>query len=166
MLRITIFAMIQFDGKCPNLRMSPTQICASSYRFRDIIFFKIVYLQKLGHGHRVQFSQSHHLMTYGKIYKRLQDTFALVLTVSDIYKFQKLYLQKVGQGHRVQFSRLHNSMANVKICICISHIFALRSRSAIFDGKCPNLEMSPTHFCATTYRFRDVVFIFLPPKSR
>ena len=38
-----------------------------------------------------------------------------------------------------------------------------KSQSAIFsitpfDGKCQNLQMSPTHFCASSYIFRDIIF--------
>ena len=71
-------------------------------------------------------------------------------------------------------------MANVKINKCLPHIFELaptvfrdinffnllpsksrsKSRNAIFeitlfDGKCQILQMTPTHFCASSYRFRD-----------
>ena len=44
-----------------------------------------------------------------------------------------LDLQEVCQGHEVQF-------------------FAITS----FDGKCQNLQISPTHFCASSYSFRDI----------
>ena len=65
-----ILAIIPFDGKCQNLRLSPLHICANSYRFRYIKNLNFFYLQKVGHSHRVQFSQLHHSMANGKIYKR------------------------------------------------------------------------------------------------
>ena len=48
-----------------------------------------------------------------------------------------------------------------------------RSRSAIititlFDGKSKNLQMSPTHFCVSSYRFRHIkkyIIFLLPPSS-
>ena len=48
-------AVTPFDGKCQNMQTNPTQICASSYRFRDK-HFKFV-SSKVGHGHGIQFSQ-------------------------------------------------------------------------------------------------------------
>ena len=38
----------------------------------------------VGQGHRVQFSQLHHMMANAKIYKCLQHIFELALTVSEI----------------------------------------------------------------------------------
>ena len=102
----------------------------------------------------------------------------LQFQIYNIYK--KTYFNKVGQCHEVQFSQLHRSMANVKNLRMFLHIFELaltfseikmlnflplksrsRSRCAIFaiipfDGKCQNLQMSPIHFCARPYRFRDI----------
>ena len=44
-----------------------------------------------------------------------------------------------------------------------SAIFAI----TVFDGKGKNLQMSPTHFCASSNRFRYVTILnFGPPKMR
>ena len=51
-------------------------------------------------------------------------------------------LQKVGQGH--------------------SAIFIIRP----FDGKCQNVQMTPTHFCASSYRFRDITILNCWPQKR
>ena len=48
------------------------------------IQFKICYLQKVGQGHEVQFSQLYHLMANVKNYKFLPNIFAQGLTVSEI----------------------------------------------------------------------------------
>ena len=82
--------------------MSFTQFYASSYHFR-LQKLQICYLQKVDHGHRVQFCQLNRLMAKVEIYKCLPQTFVLALTLSEI-KFQFVYLQKVGHGHEVQFS--------------------------------------------------------------
>ena len=97
--------------------MYPTHFRASSYRFRDTIFFKI-YIQKAGQGNGVQFLQLHHSMANVKIYKCLRHIFALALTIWKIKFFLIFYLQKVDKGHRIQFLQLHHSMANVKIYKC------------------------------------------------
>ena len=34
-----------------------------------------------------------------------------------------------------------------------------------FDGKCQNLQIFPTHFCASSYCFRDIIF-YLKKRSR
>ena len=85
--------------------------------------FNFFYLQKVGQGHGVQFSQLHVSMANVKIYKCLPQIFALTLTVSEIYKFKICDLQKIGQGHEMQFAQLHHSMGNVKIYKCLRDIF-------------------------------------------
>ena len=71
-------------------------------------------LQKVGHGHGMQFAQLHHSMTNVKIYKYFSHSFPLALTALDI-KFQIVYLQEVGQGHWVQFWQWHHSMTIVRM---------------------------------------------------
>ena len=63
--------------------MSPTNFCATSYHFK-YIKIKNIWLQKVGQGHRAQFSQLHHSMANIKIYKYLPQILALALTVSQI----------------------------------------------------------------------------------
>ena len=50
----------------------------------------MVYLQIVGQGQGVQFSQLHHSMTNVKSTKHSQKYFALTLTVSEIFTFEKL----------------------------------------------------------------------------
>ena len=57
-------------------------------------------------------------------------------------RFESLTFKKVGQGRRVQFSQLHHLMANVKIYKCLRH------------------------YCASSYRFRDVTIIILNTKKQ
>ena len=121
----------------------------------------------------------HHSMATGKIYKCLPHIFVLALTITDI-KIYRFDLSKVGQGHVLQFSQWRHSMANVKMYTKASHIFlryshcfrdinienclpSKRSRSlrkivavTPFEGKCQNLQMTPTHFCASSQHFRDI----------
>ena len=68
--RIVIFATTTFDGKFQNLKLSSTHFCASSYRFKDIKQL-IFDHQKVGEGHRLQFSKLGHWMANVKIYKYL-----------------------------------------------------------------------------------------------
>ena len=75
--------MTPFDGKCQNLQMSPTQFCASFYRFSDIKIANF-YLQKAGQDHRVPFSQLHHSTANDNIYRCIPQIFALALTSSKI----------------------------------------------------------------------------------
>ena len=70
--------------------------CASSHRF-IVKKIGLFYLQKVGQGHGVQFSQLHHLMANVNIYKCLKHIFALAFTVSEIYNLKKKFLQNVGQ---------------------------------------------------------------------
>ena len=53
-----ILAMTPFHGKCENLQMSLLHFYARSYHFSDIKCLSF-YLQKVGQGHRVQFSRLH-----------------------------------------------------------------------------------------------------------
>ena len=52
--------------------------------------FQILYLQKVGQGHGVQFSQGCHSMVNIKIYKSRPHIFALALTTSEILTFQSV----------------------------------------------------------------------------
>ena len=58
-------------------------------------------LQKVGQGHRVQFSQKHHSIANVKIYKKFPHIFALALSTSEILNLLNFDLQKVDQGHCV-----------------------------------------------------------------
>ena len=114
-------------------------------------------------------------------YPNLPGMLALAFTFSEILTFYIFDLQKVGQGYGKQFSQWQNSVANVKIYKCLQHSFVLaltiseiqtilnlwpsknrpRSQNAIFtitqfDEICHNLEMSLTHFCASSNYFRDI----------
>ena len=72
-----ILAMIPFDDKCQNLP-----------KISEIKKIKIVYLQKVGQGHGVQFSQLHHWMANAKIYKYHPQIYALAFIISEITFFK------------------------------------------------------------------------------
>ena len=71
-------------------------------------------------------------------------------------------------SHTFLHSLLSFQRYRYKIFKCLPSKSRSRSRSAIFspfDGKCQNLQMSPTHNCTSSYRFRDIEILkFLPPK--
>ena len=122
--------------------MSPQNFWASSYRFSYLIFL-IVYIQKIGLGHGVQFSRLHHSMVNVKIYKCLPQICALALTVSEI--------SKNTFWHQKSWSRSRRA------------IFVI----APFNGKCENLQMSAISFWASSYRLRDIIFVNVwPPNVR
>ena len=94
-------------------------------------------------------------------------------------------LLKTPDTHGVKFQRLQPLMANVKIQRFLYQILPFqiyfvffcskcrsRSWSEIFaitpiDCKCHNLQMTPTHFCASSYLFRDIkISNLLPSKSK
>ena len=83
---------------------SPTPHLIQRITLSEISIFQKIYLQKVGQGHGVQFSQCQRSMTNAKIYKILAHNFAPALTVSDILKLKMSYLEIVGQGHGVHFS--------------------------------------------------------------
>ena len=89
-------------------------------------------LQKVGHGHVVQFSQI--TQFDGKRQNRQMSPTHFCASSNRFRYIQitKNYLQKVGQDHGVQFSQLHHSMANV------------------------NINKSLSHFWARTYRFPEI----------
>ena len=82
--RSTVFAMTPFDGKYQKR----TNVCRTFFTLAltisEIYIILIFYLQKLGHGHRMQFSQLHHSMANVKVYKCLPRIFAQALTVLEI----------------------------------------------------------------------------------
>ena len=102
--------------------MSPTNFCATSYRFRDIQSLHF-YLQKVGEGHGVQFSQIHHLMATVKINKCLPHVSALALT-----RFRNI--------------KMYFFLPSKCRSISQSTIIAITS----FDGNCQYLQMSPDIF--------------------
>ena len=66
----------------------------------EILVLQMFNLQKVGHGHGVEFLQRDHSMANIKIYKS-QCIFALTLILSEILTFQVCNLHKVDQGHGV-----------------------------------------------------------------
>ena len=55
--RSAILVIKPFDGKCQNLQVSPIIFCASTYLLRIINYY--FFLQKVGQGPGVEFSQLH-----------------------------------------------------------------------------------------------------------
>ena len=121
-----------------------------------------------------------------KICKRFPNFFTLALTISNV-KICIFDLQKVRQCHRCH-CQCHpqngSLMANDKSYKRLTHTYALaqtvsetlkvliflpsksRSRSqsiivtmTMFNGKCQNLQKTPTHFCASYYCFRDLKYL-------
>ena len=66
MSQSAMYSIATCDGKCQSLHIAPTHFGSISYRFRDVKMF-IFYLQNVGQGHGVQFSQLHHSMANVKI---------------------------------------------------------------------------------------------------
>ena len=66
--RRTIFSVTPFDGKCQNIQINPKSFCANFHLFRDIKILKF-YVQNIGQGHGVQFSQWRLPLANVKIYK-------------------------------------------------------------------------------------------------
>ena len=97
-----------------NLQMSLTHFLASSYRFKYIKQNQIVYLQRVGQGDGLQFSQLHHSTANVKS-TNVWHIFALALTVSNI-NFFNIWPPKSTSRSR-------------------STIFSISP----FDGKCQNL---------------------------
>ena len=108
--------------------MSPTNFCASSYRFRDINYFNFE-LQKVDQGHRVQFFT---ITPFDRKCQNPQNIFAFALTVSEILKFLIIYLKKSRSRSR-------------------STIFAMTP----YDGKYRNLQKTHTHFTVSMTRAND-----------
>ena len=91
--------MTTFDEKCHNLQKIPNNLCASSYRFRDVTFYNLLPLkvgqdfwqtpidgkcpQEVSYGHVVEFLQLHHSIANVNICKCLPHIFAIALTVSE-----------------------------------------------------------------------------------
>ena len=116
--------------------------CATSHFFFKYINIYNAQLQDVGQGHRVQFSQLDHSMANVQIYKCLPHMFALSLTISDIYIYIYIYILPPK---------------------CRSRLGSTNFVLTPFDGKCQILQMSPTHFCASSHRFEDIkISIFLP----
>ena len=95
--------MTQFDCQCKKLQMFPNHYCASSYRFRKIKFL-ILYLQNVGHCHRMQVLQLHHSMANVKIYKSNFFTFfifAKVWPMRKIVTHTQTHTQTHTHTHRL-----------------------------------------------------------------
>ena len=106
-----------------------------------VLIFQIVYLEKVGQGHRLQFSQLHHWMANIKIsVKVLRCIFAVALIVSEISTLKIVDLQNVDQGHGVQFSQLRHSKANVKTYRC----YFLHFGFSLTCDPCANID-TDTH---------------------
>ena len=117
-----------------------------------------------------------------KIYKVAQCIFTLALAITEIdfNIFPIFNLQIVGYCRGVQYSQCCPSMTNINIYksrrmhFCSSsHHYILkfliflssesRSRSwskifamTAFDSKYQNLQKTPTYFCTSSHRFRDI----------
>ena len=141
--------------------MSSRYFCVSSYRLRDIKMLHL-YLQKVGHGHRVQFSQLHHSMANVKIFKcpcthfyassyrfRYMKIFYLFTSTKQVkvkeYNFRNYTIrQQMSKSTNVSHTfllQLLQFQIYKKINKCLPSKSRSRSRRAIltivpFDDKC------------------------------
>ena len=118
----SIFAMRLFDGKYKKLQKTPI-FYSLALNISEILTFQIVYLQKVGQGHEVQFSQWGHSMANIKIYK----------------------------SRSVYFYVSSNLFRDINVFICYLRNSRSRSQSTIFamlyfHGEYRNLQTSFLHF--------------------
>ena len=101
-----------FHGKCQNIQMSPTIVCASFYRFRYITNLNFFTFKSRSTLWSAIFSITP-FDSKSNICKWLPHIFAVQLLPIQRYICFKLFTsKKVCQDHIVQFSHLHQEEKN------------------------------------------------------
>ena len=133
-------------------------IFAITLTISDILKIQNLFIQKVGQGHGVQFSQWYHSVLKGQVHKYLPHIFPLVLIVSDILKEMNIWSWK---SRSRSLSAVFLPFLRIKICI-----FTLKKlvkvKSAIFAITPVDVSTYFALFCATSsYRFRDFSIVYL-----